>query len=72
MVFYGKARKRRGPPKCTAVPPVDMVFWGIPGFPRKLKDEFIGECKKQGRSFRPLLANLIKAWLYDQAKGEQQ
>ena len=63
------AKKPQKKDRPGAVPPVDTVFWGIPNFPRKLKNEFIGECKKQGRSFRPLLANLMKGWLYDQRKG---
>jgi len=41
------------------------TFWGIPNFPVKTKDRFLGECKKRGISMRNLLDNLIKAWLRD-------
>ena len=60
-----KKNKTEKPAPCDG----DAIYWGIPNFSRKLKNEFIGECKKQGRSFRPLLANLLKSWLYDQQKA---
>lgn len=50
-------------------PRVETVFWGVPGFPSTIKNEFMGVCKIQGKHYKMVLENLIKAWLYDVRKG---
>ena len=41
------------------------VFWGVPGFPKKVKDAFIFCCKIEGKDYKKVVANLMRAYVYD-------
>jgi len=44
------------------------VTWTIGSFPKKLKDEFVGLAKMQGKNAKKLLQHLVKGWVVDQKK----
>jgi len=44
------------------------VTWSIGDFPKKLKDEFCGLAKMQGKNAKKLLQHLVRGWVIDQKK----
>ena len=46
-------------------------FWGIPQFPTKVKNDFMGLCKMTGKDYKKSLANLIRGWVRDTLRDKK-
>lgn len=45
------------------------VFWGVPDFPKRDKDEFILLCKMEGKDYKKVLAGLVRSFNIDRRKA---
>jgi hypothetical protein len=48
------------------------VHWGVPEFPKAIKDEFIWICKVEGKDYKKVLENLVKGFNHDHGKEIQR
>jgi len=44
------------------------VYWGVPDFPKVVKDEFIWLCKIEGKDYKRVLASMVKAFNHEHGK----
>jgi hypothetical protein len=44
------------------------VYWGIPGFDRQLKNEFVYACKMEDKDWKLVLFGLLRKYVLDKRK----
>jgi len=48
------------------------VLWSVYNISEKIKNEFLGIAKMQGKATAPLLENILRRYIYDVQHGEDK